>query len=102
MEYALTREFLDARRAHGLGLVNRLTDVGGALDGALALAAAVAANGPLAVGVTKQIVAQAVSWPADEVWERQQVLVAPVFASQDAQEGARAFAEKRPAQWTGR
>jgi enoyl-CoA hydratase len=102
MEYALTGDFLDARRAHELGLVNRLTAPGAALDGALALAAAIAANGPLAVRVTKQIIVESASWPADQVWERNQALIDPVFASEDAGEGARAFAEKRPPRWTGR
>lgn len=102
MEYALTGEFLDAPRAHSLGLVNRLTEPGGALAGARALAATIAANGPLAVRTTKQIIAQAAQWPAEEAWARQQALVEAVFASEDAREGARAFAEKRAPRWTGK
>ncbi len=102
MEYALTGEFLDAPRAHSLGLVNRLTEPGGALEGARALAAVIAANGPLAVRTTKQIIAQAAQWPAEEAWTRQQALVEAVFASADAREGASAFAEKRAPRWTGK
>ena len=102
MELALTGEFLDARRGHHFGLVNRLTAPGGALDGARELAAAIAANGPLAVRATKAVVAGAADWPADAFWERQQVIVEPVFTSADAREGARAFAEKRLPRWTGR
>ena len=102
MELALTGEFLDARRAHDFGLVNRLTEPGGALTAARELAAAIAANGPLAVRATKHIISRADEWPVAEFWERQQALVAPVFTSADAREGAIAFAEKRPPRWTGR
>ena len=102
MELALTGEFLDARRAHDFGLVNRLTEPGGALAAARELAAAIAANGPLAVRATKHIVSHADEWPVAEFWEWQQALVAPVFTSADAREGAIAFAEKRPPRWTGR
>lgn len=102
MELALTGAFLDAPRAHDYGLVNRLTEPGRALDGARELAAAVAANGPLAVRVSKEVVVGSVVWPAAEAKERQKALVEPVFASEDAQEGPRAFAEKRAPRWTGR
>jgi enoyl-CoA hydratase len=83
-------------------MVNRLTEPGGALAVARELAGRIAANGPLAVHATKQIVAEAGEWPATEQWERQRVLTDPVFSSADAVEGARAFAEKRPPVWSGR
>ena len=102
MELALTGGFLDAPRGYHFGLVNRLTEPGGALAAALEFAAAIAANGPLAVLATKKIIAEADGWPAGEFWERQGVLIEPVFRSDDAREGARAFAEKRPPRWTGR
>ncbi|MFD7946373.1 crotonase/enoyl-CoA hydratase family protein [Streptomyces sp. NPDC059744] len=102
MEIALTGDFLDAGRAHAYGLVNRLTPPGGALAGALELAGTIAANGPLAVRATKQVLAEAPAWPADEEWQRMRALTGPVFASEDAKEGPRAFAEKRPPRWTGR
>jgi enoyl-CoA hydratase len=101
MEYALTGAHFDAEKAHGWGLVNRLTEPGGALDGALALAAEIAANGPLAVRATKQIVAQAGHWSAEERWKLQEELMRPVFKSSDAKEGALAFAEKRAPVWKG-
>ncbi|WP_030933846.1 crotonase/enoyl-CoA hydratase family protein [Streptomyces sp. NRRL B-24720] len=102
MEIALTGDFLDAGRAHAYGLVNRLTEPGGALAGALELARAIAANGPLAVRTTKQVLVEAPVWPADEEWQRMRALTNPVFASEDAKEGPRAFAEKRAPRWTGR
>ncbi len=69
---------------------------------ALALAATIAANGPLAVAATKEIARRSSDWTLDEGWQRQDELVAPVFGSEDAREGATAFAEKRPPVWKGR
>ena len=102
MEMLLTGDPIDARRAAEVGLVNRLTPEGGALDGALELAARVAANGPLALAVTKAVARGSADWTAEEGWARQADLVAPVFASEDAREGATAFADKRPPVWRGR
>ncbi len=102
IEYALTGAHLPAVDAHHWGLVNRLTEPGGAVDGARELARSVAANGPLAVAMTKHIISAAASWPTDEVWDRQRGLVEGVLASADATEGAAAFAAKRPPQWSGR
>jgi enoyl-CoA hydratase len=101
MELLLTGEAIDAGRAAQLGLVNRLVPDGAALDGALRLAEAIAANGPLAVAVTKQIARSQADWTLTEGWQRQAELYKPVFDSQDAREGAAAFAEKRPPVWCG-
>ncbi|WP_326733695.1 crotonase/enoyl-CoA hydratase family protein [Streptomyces sp. NBC_01022] len=102
MQYALTGDFLGAERGYELGLVNELTVQGEALAGALALARAIAANGPLAVRASKAIVVDSADWPAGEVWDRNRAACAPVFASGDAKEGARAFAEKRAPVWGSR
>lgn len=101
MELALTGDFIDATRAYELGLINRVVD-GSALDGAKDLAASIVANGPLAVRVSKQIVKESRAWPMDERYERQTQLIAPVFVSEDAREGAAAFAEKRKPNWKGK
>lgn len=102
MELALTGDPVGAERLHQLGLVNSLTDDGHALSTALELAERIAANGPLAVAASKRIMSESRGWPRDERFVRQRPLVDEVLASADAQEGARAFAEKRPAAWAGR
>jgi enoyl-CoA hydratase len=102
MELLMTGDPIPAVRAYEVGLVNRVVPDGGALDGALELAAVIAANGPLALRVTKQIALQSLDWASREQWDRQRELLAPVFGSADAREGAAAFAEKRSPQWTGR
>lgn len=101
LEYALTGERMSASVAHGWGLVNRLTPSGGALQGALTLASRVAANAPLSVEMTKRIMRESVGRPDETIWGWQRPLVESVLASDDAQEGARAFAEKRAAIWRG-
>ncbi|THC43162.1 crotonase/enoyl-CoA hydratase family protein [Streptomyces sp. A1499] len=102
MQLALTGAPLRAARAHALGLVNELASPGRALAAARELASVIAANGPLAVRATKRIVADSGSWPADELWDRQEAITKQVFESQDAREGAGAFAEKRAPRWRGR
>lgn len=101
MELLLTGELIDAGRAAALGLVNRLVPDGAALDGALRLAEVIAANGPLAVAVTKQIARAQADWTLTEGFQRQAELYKPVFDSRDAREGAAAFAEKRAPAWRG-
>jgi enoyl-CoA hydratase len=102
LELLLTGDPISAKRASAIGLVNRLVDEGGALEEAIRLAERIAANGPLAVMATKQIALSAGDWPADRRWDEAAALMGPVFASQDAKEGARAFAERRPPVWQGR
>lgn len=101
MELALTGEQLPAERAHALGLVNVLAEWGGALDAAIALAEKITANGPLAVAATKRVIVESRGWNPETAFAEQMKILGPVFASNDAREGAIAFAEKRPPRWTG-
>jgi enoyl-CoA hydratase len=102
MELALTGDLLPAERFHELGLVNRVTEPGGAVEAALELAGRLARNGPLALIASKQILQQQFDWSAEEMWEKQGAISGPVFASEDAKEGANAFKEKREPVWQGR
>ena len=101
MELLLTGDPITAERAHALGLVNRLTD-DAAIGTARELARAIAANGPLAVAASKGVVRDSWLWPADRINELQAPYIGHVFTSEDAREGARAFAEKRAPKWAGR
>jgi enoyl-CoA hydratase len=102
MELALTGDPIGAERAHALGLVDRLAEPGRALEDALGVAAAIARNGPLAVLATKAVLREGRDLGEAAFWRRQAELAGPVFASQDAREGAVAFAEKRDPVWRGR
>ena len=102
MELALTGDFIDANRAYELGLINRVVEPGTALDGAKALAKTIAANGPLAVIKSKEVILESQDWSLDEMFGKQQKQVDVIFSSEDAIEGATAFAEKRAPNWKGR
>ena len=102
MELALTGDPIEAERAYELGLVNRLANPGAAVQTALELATAIARNGPLALDATKATLQQQFDWTEAEFWQRQAELAEPVMRSQDAREGATAFAEKREPVWQGR
>ncbi len=102
MELALTGDPVTAERAAQLGIVNRLAEPGGALDDARELAAVVVRNAPLALQASKAVLQRAQEWTEEEAWAKQGEIAGPVFGSEDAQEGARAFAEKRDPVWRAR
>lgn len=102
LELILTGDLFDADRAAALGLVNRVVDDGAALTAALTLADRLAANAPLALAASKRVSIESADWPLAEAWELQAPITDPVFASDDAREGATAFAEKRTPVWRGR
>jgi enoyl-CoA hydratase len=99
MELLLTGEWLTAERALQFGFVNRITPKGGALDAALEIAGVVSSNGPLAVEAIKRIVIESQDWSEREGFEKQRAIADPIFKTEDAREGARAFAEKRKPEW---
>lgn len=102
MELALTGDFISSERAYELGLINQVVPSGTALDAAKALAAKIAANGPLAVAASKAVVQSQSDWSQGEMFAKQNDIAMPVFTSEDAIEGATAFAEKRAPNWKGK
>jgi enoyl-CoA hydratase len=100
MELLLTGEPIDAQRAYQIGLVNRVVPRGEALAAAVEFAEKICRNGPLAVRTAKEIAVRSLGQEAGFVLEK--ALGARVFESEDAKEGPRAFAEKRPPRFTGR
>jgi enoyl-CoA hydratase len=96
MEMLLTARPYSARQALAMGLVGRVVPDGEALAVALELAETVAANGPLAVEAILRSVRETEGLPEDEALARELEIGQPVFATEDAREGTRAFAEKRP------
>jgi enoyl-CoA hydratase len=102
MEMALTGSSLDAERAAQIGLVNRLAEPGQAVKGALELAGVLVKNGPLALQASKEIVSRSLDWTEEQAWQKQGEIAGPVFVSEDAREGATAFAEKRDPVWSGK
>jgi enoyl-CoA hydratase len=102
MELALTGDTITAQRAAELGVVNRITEPGGALDAALELAAAISKNGPLALTASKEVLQKQRDWDEQEFWTKQGEITGPVFGSEDAREGAIAFSEKRDPVWKGK
>ena len=101
MELALTGELLPAARLAELGLISRIVPPGAALAAALELAERIAANAPLALIATKQILVAQADWTEEEAWSAQRALAREALASDDAKEGSRAFAEKRAPVWRG-
>jgi enoyl-CoA hydratase len=102
LELGLVGSRISAQRALELGLVNRVVPRGEAVAEALVLADAIAANGPLAVRLTKQLAYAQEDEVSPSLWTRIDEVTKTVMSSADAKEGARAFVEKRAPSWTGR
>jgi enoyl-CoA hydratase len=102
MEHALTGDPMEAEVAYRYGLVTRLAEPGHAIEVAMELAERISRNAPLGVVASKLLIRDALGRTEEELWEHQVPFVRQVFRSEDAKEGPRAFAEKRPPAWTGR
>lgn len=100
MEMLLTGNTIDAQRAYEIGLVNKVVAPERLMDEALAYAERICENGPLAVRTAKEIAVRALNNEPAFVLEK--TMAARVFGSADAQEGPRAFAEKRKPEYSGR
>ncbi len=101
MELILTGDLFSGEQGFALGLVNVLSEDGRALEPAVELAERISRNAPLAITTSKEIAIKCSDWTTAEMWERQREFLEPVLTSNDAQEGSRAFAERREPRWTG-
>jgi len=102
LEIALTGEPISAQRAQDLGLISRVVPMPALLDTALSLAELIAANAPLAVRLSKELVTAAPDLTMDEAWARSDAFGQQIIRSEDMREGLQAFAEKRRPNWQGR
>jgi enoyl-CoA hydratase len=100
MELALTGEPMMSDEAFDIGLVARLAEEGHAVEEALTLAEKIAENAPLAVAASKALIQATIGNTEEQFWDIQNGHMG-VFATNDAQEGPKAFAEKRKPVWTG-
>lgn len=101
MRMALTGKPIMAEEAKEFGLVTEVTPKGGAVEAALALAEQIAANAPLALQASKEIMLRMQGTSEKDFWALQDEYM-DVFSSEDGIEGATAFAEKRPPVWKGK
>lgn len=102
LELCLTGEPISAKRAHEVGFVNRLTPSGEALPEALRMAERIAANAPLTVAASREMIRLSEEMGRSAAWDVADALFEPVYTSADAQEGPRAFTERRTPRWEGR
>ena len=102
MEILLTGDTITAQEALDLGLIGHVVPDGTALDKARGIADRIARNGPLAVQAIKRSVQETEGLPESEALKIELEMGLPVFASEDAKEGPRAFAEKREPNFQGR
>jgi enoyl-CoA hydratase len=98
----LTGRHITAAEAAAIGLIGHVVDDGQALPKALEIAAMIAANGPLAVQAILRTIRESEGMAENDAFALEARLGMAVFASQDAREGPRAFAEKRAPHFTGR
>jgi enoyl-CoA hydratase len=102
MHMAITGEYIDAQRAYDVGLVAEVCEPGEALEKAVSLARLITKNGPYAVKCSKAIIRDTQDLTEAEGWEMQDRVGLPALDTEDAKEGAAAFAERREPVWKGK
>jgi enoyl-CoA hydratase len=101
MEFLLTADLIPADRALHMGLINMIVPAADLKDAALDMARRITANAPLAVQATKESVMRGAFLDYEDALKLETELSSKVFQSEDAKEGPKAFAEKRPPVWRG-
>jgi len=102
MEFLLTAEALPAERALAIGLINEIVEEDQLMERARWWAGRITANAPLAVQATKQSVLECLGMDLQSAYAHESEISSRIFQTEDAKEGPRAFAEKRPPVWQGR
>ena len=102
MELLLCADQVSAERAMQLGLLNEIVEQDDLMAAAFRWAERILVNGPLAVRATKESVVRGLSGTLREAYKIESELSGVVFASEDAKEGPKAFAEKRAPEWKNR
>jgi enoyl-CoA hydratase/carnithine racemase len=102
LELLLTGKAIDARRAYEIGFVNRVVPAQELMPAAEALANEIIECAPLSVAGARDLVAHALNMGVTAATEVGKQIFQPVYASEDAKEGPRAFREKRKPRWSGR
>jgi enoyl-CoA hydratase len=102
MEFLLTAEAFPAERALEMSLLNEIVPEERLQERALEWAARITANAPIAVQSTKESVIRGLKTDMREAFKIESDLSSMVFQTEDAKEGPKAFAEKRPPRWEGR
>jgi len=100
MEFLLCADLVPAERAYEMGLLNAVVPKDQLMDTALDYARRITANAPLAVQATKQSVWEGLGMSLRDAYKNESALAAAIFQTNDATEGPKAFAEKRPPRWT--
>lgn len=102
MELLLTGDPIDARRGYEIGFVNKVVPASELMAAAIAMAEKIAANAPLTVRAARELVYLSTEMGRSAALRAGHHLFDRVYRSEDAQEGPRAFKEKRKPQWRGR
>ncbi len=102
MEFLLCADLIPAERAYQMGLLNAIVPRDQLMDKAHEYARRITANAPLAVQATKQSVWEGLGMLLRDAYKNESAISSAIFQTEDAKEGPKAFAEKRPPNWQGK